>query len=359
MACPRVDEIVVAVPAALLQDEGRAASLATRAIRGDDSRRARRRRGAPSGLGGQRLRPGLPVGRDCGDPRCGAAVCQPGADRAHHPRRARPRRRHRRRAGERYGEADALPARTAPLSCAPRCRARRSFWRRRRRRSAATCWRTRMAAAREATRHRRGDARRTRRLRRAHRRRRSGEHQSDDARGSGERQTRGCATSAGGAGVMRIGTGYDLHRLVRGRPLILAGVRIPVRARPRGPLRRRHRVPRGDRRDPRRGRRGRHRPAVSRHRSAVEGRRQRRAAARRDGGRPRVGLRRRQRRRHGRSPSGRSCCRTSTRCARTSPRALGVEATAVSIKGKTNETGRRDRPRRSDGVSRGGAAHKA
>ena len=31
----------------------------------------------------------------------------------------------------------------------------------------------------------------------------------------------------GAAGLMRIGTGYDLHRLVTGRPLILAGVRIP------------------------------------------------------------------------------------------------------------------------------------
>jgi 2-C-methyl-D-erythritol 4-phosphate cytidylyltransferase/2-C-methyl-D-erythritol 2,4-cyclodiphosphate synthase len=29
------------------------------------------------------------------------------------------------------------------------------------------------------------------------------------------------------AGTMRVGTGYDLHRLVPGRPLILAGVRIP------------------------------------------------------------------------------------------------------------------------------------
>ena len=32
---------------------------------------------------------------------------------------------------------------------------------------------------------------------------------------------------AGGAGVLRIGNGYDLHRLVAGRPLILAGVHIP------------------------------------------------------------------------------------------------------------------------------------
>lgn len=29
------------------------------------------------------------------------------------------------------------------------------------------------------------------------------------------------------AGLIRVGTGYDLHRLVAGRPLILAGVRIP------------------------------------------------------------------------------------------------------------------------------------
>ncbi len=32
---------------------------------------------------------------------------------------------------------------------------------------------------------------------------------------------------AGSGGAMRIGTGYDLHRLVEGRPLILAGVTIP------------------------------------------------------------------------------------------------------------------------------------
>jgi 2-C-methyl-D-erythritol 4-phosphate cytidylyltransferase/2-C-methyl-D-erythritol 2,4-cyclodiphosphate synthase len=30
-----------------------------------------------------------------------------------------------------------------------------------------------------------------------------------------------------GAGISRIGTGYDLHRLVAGRPLVLAGVRVP------------------------------------------------------------------------------------------------------------------------------------
>jgi 2-C-methyl-D-erythritol 4-phosphate cytidylyltransferase/2-C-methyl-D-erythritol 2,4-cyclodiphosphate synthase len=35
------------------------------------------------------------------------------------------------------------------------------------------------------------------------------------------------------AGTARVGTGYDLHRLVSGRPLVLAGVRLPF---DRGPL---------------------------------------------------------------------------------------------------------------------------
>jgi 2-C-methyl-D-erythritol 2,4-cyclodiphosphate synthase len=35
------------------------------------------------------------------------------------------------------------------------------------------------------------------------------------------------------AGVPRVGTGYDLHRLVEGRPLLLAGVRVPFE---RGPF---------------------------------------------------------------------------------------------------------------------------
>jgi 2-C-methyl-D-erythritol 4-phosphate cytidylyltransferase/2-C-methyl-D-erythritol 2,4-cyclodiphosphate synthase len=41
------------------------------------------------------------------------------------------------------------------------------------------------------------------------------------------------ALSEGGAGAPRAGTGYDLHRLVEGRPLLLAGVRVPS---DRGPL---------------------------------------------------------------------------------------------------------------------------
>ncbi|MDE3156154.1 MAG: 2-C-methyl-D-erythritol 4-phosphate cytidylyltransferase [Acidobacteriota bacterium] len=35
------------------------------------------------------------------------------------------------------------------------------------------------------------------------------------------------ASRDGGRGTMRVGTGYDLHRLVEGRPLILGGVTIP------------------------------------------------------------------------------------------------------------------------------------
>ena len=39
--------------------------------------------------------------------------------------------------------------------------------------------------------------------------------------------SRALALAQNPAGVMRAGTGYDLHRLVEGRPLLLAGVRIP------------------------------------------------------------------------------------------------------------------------------------
>ena len=42
-----------------------------------------------------------------------------------------------------------------------------------------------------------------------------------------QRRTEGRNFSPGLTGLMRVGTGYDLHRLVAGRPLILAGVRIP------------------------------------------------------------------------------------------------------------------------------------
>ena len=96
---------------------------------------------------------------------------------------------------------------------------------------------------------------------------------------------------AGGAGVQRVGTGYDLHRLVEGRPLVIGGVVDPVRPRRARPFRRRRRLPRRHRRDSRRGESRRHRPSLSRQRSEVERRRQSRAAAR--GGAPgaRAGLR--------------------------------------------------------------------
>ena len=82
------------------------------------------------------------------------------------------------------------------------------------------------------------------------------------------------------AGVARVGTGYDLHRLVEGRPLVIGGVTIPF---DRGALGHSD----GDvachaATDAILGARGprRHRPSLSRHRSALEGRRQPRAAAR-------------------------------------------------------------------------------
>ena len=69
---------------------------------------------------------------------------------------------------------------------------------------------------------------------------------------------------ASGAPTLRIGNGYDLHRLVAGRPLILGGVTIPFEKGLRRTLRRRRRLSRRHRRDSRRRRRRRHRPPLSR-----------------------------------------------------------------------------------------------
>ena len=109
-------------------------------------------------------------------------------------------------------------------------------------------------------------------------------------------------------------------------PSSWAASRIPFERGPRRPLRRRHRLPRGDRRGARRGGRRRHRAPVPGHRSAVEGRRQPRRCWRGAVAHlRRAGYRGVERRRHGDRRSGRSCCRTSRRCGRTSPRALEVE----------------------------------
>ena len=55
-------------------------------------------------------------------------------------------------------------------------------------------------------------------------------------------------------GELRIGLGVDAHALEEGVPLVLGGVRVDERARPRRPLRRRRDHPRADRRGPRRRR---------------------------------------------------------------------------------------------------------
>ena len=110
------------------------------------------------------------------------------------------------------------------------------------------------------------------------RRRRCEEHQDHDAGRSEAIVSEGDGFSRR---LMRIGNGYDLHRLVAGRPLILARRHDSIRARARRAFGRRHRLSRGDGRDPRRRRCRRHRPDVSRHRSEMERRQQHRAAERR------------------------------------------------------------------------------
>ena len=77
-----------------------------------------------------------------------------------------------------------------------------------------------------------------------------------------------------------VGIGYDSHRLVAGRRLVLGGVEIAHELRPRRPLRRRRADARRDRRAARRRRARRHRRALPRHRRALARRRLDRAAAR-------------------------------------------------------------------------------
>ena len=88
------------------------------------------------------------------------------------------------------------------------------------------------------------------------------------------------ATRGGRQRPVRIGHGYDAHRLVAGRPLRLGGVDVPHRARPRGPLRRRRAAARDRERAARRARRGRSRPSLSVVGSGAGRDRERRAAAR-------------------------------------------------------------------------------
>ena len=121
--------------------------------------------------------------------------------------------------------------------------------------------------------------------------------------------------------LMRIGTGYDLHRLVEGRPLVLGGVTIPADRGALGHSDADVRLPRGHRRDARRRRPRRYRPALSR--IPIRAGRMRRASI------SWPARRRCSRRAASRSPtwtsrscsSGRSCGRTSTRCAGQSPAA--------------------------------------
>ena len=140
----------------------------------------------------------------------------------------------------------------------------------------------------------------------------------------------------GAARTGRAGTGYDLHRLVTGRPLVIGGVTIPfdrgalghsdadvvchaltdamLGAASLGDIGGIFRIP---------TRSGRMRRA-----SSCSG-----APSR---WRPR-GVRGRQRRRHGDSRSAEDRDRTSTRCARAIAAAIGIDVSRVSIKAKTNE----------------------
>ena len=142
----------------------------------------------------------------------------------------------------------------------------------------------------------------------------------------------------GAAPALRIGNGYDLHRLVPGRPLILGGVTHSVRKRAarRIPTPTRSVTPSPTRfsappalatsavtfRTP--TRRGRTRTASS-------------CCAARSAHRARRRATRSSTSTSSSSRSSRSSRRTSMRCARNLAGALGFDAPQVSVKGKTNE----------------------
>ena len=78
-----------------------------------------------------------------------------------------------------------------------------------------------------------------------------------------------------GSWCPRVGTGFDVHVLEAGRPLLLCGVAGAARQGPGRPFRRRCRHPCAVRRDLWRAGRGRYRPALPAQRGDLEGRRQR------------------------------------------------------------------------------------
>jgi 2C-methyl-D-erythritol 2,4-cyclodiphosphate synthase len=131
-----------------------------------------------------------------------------------------------------------------------------------------------------------------------------------------------------------VGIGYDLHRLVEGRPLVLGGVTIPAE---RGALGHSDAdvVCHAYRRRARRGARGRHRPVVPGHGSGMEGR-PTPAAARRSGNPP-ARRHRQQRDRRVLILERPKLAPYRERIERQLAGALGVEPERVSVKAKTNE----------------------
>ena len=159
------------------------------------------------------------------------------------------------------------------------------------------------------------------------------EREDHDGRGPG-----GGARACDVRRLTRVGTGYDLHRLVEGRPLVLAGVVLPFDRGPARTLGRRRRLSRAGRRDASAragaGDIGRHFPNTDpRWKDAPGLDLLARAVAivRELGWRVAnvdvtVLLER---------PKTRAA--SSMNCAGDSRRVLGVDAGAVSVKGKTNE----------------------
>ena len=221
----------------------------------------RRGRRAPPGFGGERLRRASPhAPTSCVIHDAARPLVSDGAHRAHHRGRAE------------HGAAIAALPRAATRSSAAdadgaivddAAACARSTWRRRRRRSARDVLRDALALATTCRRDRRGDARRAGRpsaCSSSTATRATSKITTPDDLAMAERLLGDVAAAA----ALRIGNGYDLHRLVAGRPLDPRRRDDSVRQGAARPLGCRRRLSRGHRRDPRRRGRRRHRPALSR-----------------------------------------------------------------------------------------------
>ncbi len=234
LACERISDVIVVGPPEWVDAPPRVPARAPgiRLVAGGD----RRQDSVANGFDAVSEASDIVLVHDAARP-----FVDPETDRARDRRRRRVGRGRRGRPGPRHGEVVA-GGRLAPRgetavaltgSWSGRWRASRCSWPRRRRRSAARCWPKRSRSAAQAA---EGTDEAALAEQAGHRVRivagsaRNMKVTTAEDLAMAEALVHGIDRRSGGdrgLPVIRVGTGYDLHRLVDGRPLILGGVAIP------------------------------------------------------------------------------------------------------------------------------------